>query len=117
MRLLLGLAVYLTPLAALSAVITYDDGSTYTLEEGESVYVTSAPVFSATKTTEGYEFDLVRPNVRRDHGSDVTFDDYPVASEEWCELYVPWSEGYTFNMQYYQRFCPQWREYVDGGES
>ena len=91
-----------------STVITYDDGSTYTLEAGEKVFITSGRLFGLTRTDGVYSFGEKEANDERDYDDDEPSDDYndyPVGSAEWCELYVPWSEGLTFNMQAYMRAC------------
>jgi len=104
--LVLTLAI---PLSA-QTVINYEDGSTYTLEEGEKIFITSGNLFGLTESEGSFSFGKRAPHAERDFTETETADDYPVGSEEWCELYVPWSEGYTFNMQLYIRTCPQWGE-------
>jgi hypothetical protein len=108
-KILLALALMAPMTATAATVITYDDGSTYTLAEGEKVFVTDKRLFGLTQTDGVYSFGEKLANTKRDF-TDETADDYPVGSERWCELYEPWSEGYTFNMQWYIRVCPQWSE-------
>ena len=87
-------------------VITYDDGSTYTLEADEKVFITSGRLFGLTQTDGVYSFGEQEANDERDHTVvEDSYDNYPAGSEKWCELYVPWSEGLTFNMQMYMRAC------------
>ena len=43
-----------------------------------------------------------RDYVPIDNGTDP---EDTVGSHEWCKAYVPWSEGLTFNMVAWQRFC------------
>ena len=87
-------------------VITYDDGSTYTLEANEKVFITSGRLFGLTQTDGVYSFGEQEANDERDHTVvEDSYDNYPMGSEKWCELYVPWSEGFTFNMQTYIREC------------
>jgi hypothetical protein len=108
-KTLLASLLLMAPMGATAAtVITYDDGSTYTLEEGERVFVTDKRLFGLTQTDGVYSFGEKLANTKRDFTVEETADDYPVGSERWCELYEPWSEGYTFNMQWYIRVCPQW---------
>ena len=106
---LMGLLV-LTLAIPLSAqtVINYDDGSTYTLEENEKIFITSGNLFGLVESEGSYSFGRKLPNDERDYVETDTADNYPVGSEKWCELYVPWSEGLNFNMQWYMRVCPQW---------
>ena len=97
-----------TPDGLADTVITYDDGSTYTLKDNEKVFITSGRLFGLTQTDGVYSFGEQEANDERDYDDDVPSDDYndyPVGSEKWCELYVPWSEGLTFNMQVYMRSC------------
>ena len=101
-----ALLILATPDGLADTVITYDDGSTYTLEANEKVFITSGRLFGLTQTDGVYSFGEQEANDERDY--DVPSDDYndyPVGSEKWCELYVPWSEGFTFNMQTYMRVC------------
>ena len=86
-------------------VIDYEDGTTYTLKENESVFISSGSVFSKTTYNTGaVYFTPLEANTKRDFVSSPT-DGIEVGSHEWCESYVPWSEGFTFNMQWWQRVC------------
>lgn len=88
-------------------VINYDDGSTYTLSEGEEIYITTsdAPLF---KREDYYDqsalFRVQKPWPQRDFVPTVE-DEAPVGSHEWCATYIPWSEGLTFSMISWQRYC------------
>ncbi len=95
-----------SPNGLADTVITYDDGSTYTLGTNERVFVTSGRLFGLTQTDGVYSFGEQPENNERDY-DDVSDDysDYPKGSDEWCDLYEPWSEGYTFDMQLYIRAC------------
>ena len=86
-------------------VIEYDDGSTYTLDDRENVFVSTRPLFTKKTYSNGaVNFTPVEANSDRDYVASPT-DGIEIGSAEWCEAYVPWSEGYTFNMQAWQRFC------------
>lgn len=100
-----ALLILASPDGLADTFITYDDGSTYTLEENERVFVTTGRLFGLTQTDGVYSFGEQPANEQRDYQDDESYEDYPVGSEKWCELYVPWSEGYTFNMQWYLRAC------------
>lgn len=96
-------------LFSLSAVaqtyIDYDDGSTYTLEPREEAYVTHEIVFVKREYSSGaVYFSVLSPNVKRDY-VETAWDGLQPGSHEWCKQYIPWSEGYTFNMQTWQRAC------------
>ena len=43
-----------------------------------------------------------RDYVEVDNGTDDTME---VGSHEWCKAYTPWSEGLTFGMVAWQRYC------------
>jgi len=107
--LILGALCALTILASADAhadtFITYDDGSTYTLKENERVFVTERRLFGLTQTEGVFSFGEQPPNDKRDYTDEDSYENYPVGSEEWCELYEPWSEGLTFNMQWWLRSC------------
>jgi len=110
-NILMAVALAATVASATAAtVITYDDGSTYTLAEGEKVFVTDGRLFGLTQSDGVYSFGEKLANTKRDFTDTETADDYPVGSERWCELYEPWSEGLTFDMIWDQRVCPQWGE-------
>jgi len=86
-------------------VIEYDDGSTYTLDDRENVFVSTRSLFTKKTYSNGaVNFTPVEANTDRDYVASPT-DGIEVGSTEWCKAYVPWSEGYTFNMQAWQRFC------------
>ena len=95
--------------ATAQTVINYDDGSTLTLTEDEKVMVTEGKLYrkqtySNGKTIQFKEYPETtrRDYVEVDNGTD---DDMVFGSNEWCASYVPWSEGYTFNTQWWQRTC------------
>ena len=102
---LLGLLAVAFPTS--SAVILYEDGSTYTLTDGQELYISNknSTLFKRrlmkNKDTYFYAQD---PWTLRDHVAGPT-DDLVVGSHEWCLSYEPWSEGFTFNMQWWQRSC------------
>jgi hypothetical protein len=85
--------------------IEYPDGSTYTLEDSENVFISTQPVFSKkTYNTGAVYFTPVESNTKRDYIASPT-DGTEVGSTEWCKAYVPWSEGLTFNMIWWQKAC------------
>jgi len=107
-RTLTAIALIFPMAASAATVINYADGSTYTLAEGEKIFITDKRLFGLTQADGVYSFGEKPANTKRDFVDEETADDYPVGSERWCELYEPWSEGMTFNMQWYIRACPQW---------
>ena len=104
-----GVFVALFSLFSLSAVastyIDYPDGSTYTLEPREEAYVTHEIVFVKREYASGsVYFKVLPPSTKRDYVG-TAWDTLQPGSHEWCKQYIPWSEGYTFNMQTWQRSC------------
>jgi hypothetical protein len=88
-------------------VINYDDGSTYTLEAGQEIYIASeASTLFKRKiyNNKNIYFTAQAPWSKRDYVAQPT-DGLEVGSHEWCLAYEPWHEGYTFGMQYWQRGC------------
>ena len=87
------------------AVIEYPDGSTYTLENNEAVFVSSQAVYTKTTyKTGGVHVRPLEANTKRDFVPSDT-DGMEPGSEEWCETYVPFQNGYTFDDQMWQRAC------------
>lgn len=82
-------------------VINFDDGSTYTLEEGQEIYIStsnSALFKRQLMKNKDTFFRVQKPWAKRDYVAQPT-DGFEVGSHEWCKAYEPWSEGFTFNMQ------------------
>ena len=101
----LALVMGLSVLAQADTVINYDDGSTYTVSEGEQVYVSGQKLFKKKQWSNGgVNFSLAKPNVSRDFVPSET-DGMQLGSHEWCLAYEPWSEGLTFDMITWQRAC------------
>ena len=104
-------AVLFASLVAIGAraetVINYDDGSTYTLEENQEIYI-STPNSSLFKRqlmkNKDTFFRVQKPWTKRDYVEQPQ-DPFVVGSHQWCKTYVPWSEGLTFDMITWQRFC------------
>ena len=109
MKYLLALFAALSLSATAATVINYDDGSTLTLEEGELIMVTKGKLYQHRTYNNGrtFQFKEFPETTRRDYVEvdNGTDDDMSVGSHEWCKAYVPWSEGLTFNMVAWQRFC------------
>ena len=89
-----------------ATVINYDDGSTYTLENNERIYVEPHKKLFKKKqwSNGGMVFSVAKPNSKRDYVAQPQ-DDFQIGSHEWCKAYVPWSEGLTFDMISWQRAC------------
>jgi len=102
------LAAFLFLFSSLSfsqTVINYDDGSTYTLENNEHLFVATHKVYSKkTYKRGGVYFRPVDVNKKRDYVP-TEADDMEPGSEEWCKVYVPYTKGYTFDDQIWERAC------------
>ena len=105
MKYFLAFLVVFSPVSFSQTVIQYNDGSTYTLENGEYVVVSKDNVFSKnTYKNGGVHFKPLTPNNKRDYVP-VETDGMEPGSEEWCDTYVPFQNGYTFDDQMWQRAC------------
>ena len=87
-------------------VINYDDGSTYTLGTNEKIYISTVPIFKQSTLDNGKKvlYTKQTPWATRDYVPQP-IDPFTTGSHNWCKAYVPWSEGYTFNMQTWDRHC------------
>lgn len=108
MKYLLSLLAIVPICVAAETVINYDDGSTLTLEEGEKIHVTKSKLYVRNVYNNGrtFQFKEFPETTRRDYVPvDNGTDGEAFGTHAWCKAYVPWSEGYTFTMQYWQRGC------------
>jgi len=110
MKYFLGmLFLFVSGLVYPETVINYDDGSTYTLEANQEIYI-STPSSALFKrqlmSNKDTFFRVQKPWTKRDYVPDEDgTDEMAVGSHEWCKAYVPWHEGLTFNMISWQRAC------------
>jgi hypothetical protein len=90
-------------------VINYEDGSTYTLEDNQEIYISKEgrSLFNRQimKNKDTF-FRAQKPWSKRDYVAQES-DDMEPGSEEWCETYVPYQNGYTFNDQLWERACEE----------
>jgi hypothetical protein len=102
-----GLAVLVALGATAQTVILFDDGLQYTLSENEKVYVSDYSKLYYLKQYSKGDINLkqILPTTKRDYVPVETGATGGVGSHEWCESYIPWSEGLTFNMITWQRAC------------
>jgi len=94
-----------TMLASAQTVILFDDGLQYTLSESEKVYVSNySKLYYLKQYSKGdIKLTQISPTTKRDHVPVETGAIGAIGSHEWCESYIPWSEGLTFNMVSWQR--------------
>ncbi len=88
-------------------VINYDDGSTYTLKDNQEVYISNSnSTLFKRKIMNNKDtfFTAQQPWESRDYVPEP-IDDMAKGSHNWCKIYVPWSEGLTFDMVIWQRAC------------
>ena len=98
---------FVSPFALSQTVINFDDGSTYTLEDGQEIYITtsnSALFKRQLMKNKDTFFRVQKPWSKRDYVPSPT-DGIVKGSHEWCLAYEPWSEGFTFDMQLWKRSC------------
>ena len=106
-RLMIAALVLGVSQASAETVINYDDGSTYTLEVGEEIFISTPgkPLFSRRQySNQDIYFTAQEPWSTRDYVPTES-DGLEPGSHEWCAAYIPWSEGLTFNMITWQRYC------------
>ena len=106
-RLMIAALVLGVSQASAETVISYDDGSTYTLKRGEEIYISTShhEVFKRREYRNGNQYFIVQiPWPQRDYVSQPT-DGLEMGSHEWCLAFVPWSEGLTFTQQAWSRYC------------
>jgi len=105
-KLLAGLAL-LGFTAGISAetVINFDDGSTYTLADGEEIFISKGTLFTRRiMNNKDTFFTAQDPWTSRDYVPEPQ-DPFEPGSHAWCKTYVPWSQGLTFDMILWQRAC------------
>lgn len=105
----LSLFLLLPTLVFGATVINYDDGSTYTLTDNQDIYISTphSTLFKrqVMKNKDTF-FRSQTPWTKRDYVPDEDgTDEVEKGSHEWCEAYVPWHEGLTFDMILWQRGC------------
>ena len=107
MKYILSFLLLLSPFALSQTVINFEDGSTYTLEDNQEIYISTpnATLFKRKimKNKDTF-FWAQEPWSKRDYVPQET-DEFTVGSHEWCKAYIPWSEGLTFDMISWQRAC------------
>ena len=106
-NLIAGLVTLFALTATAQTVILFDDGLQYTLDPNEKVYVTNySKLYQMQSYSKGdVKLTKVLPTTKRDHVPVETGAQGGVGTPEWCETYIPWSEGLTFDMITWQRQC------------
>ena len=106
---LLASVVSFAAFADTPTVINYPDGSTYTLKNGEKVFVHPYDMYVKQEYTNtgNVLFSKRVPWPTRDYVEPETTDadGLTPGSPEWCEVYVPFQNGYMFTDGVWQRNC------------
>ena len=105
MKKVIALSALLSVSANAQTVIEYDDGTIYTLQPGQEIYLSPTELYQKIEAGNDTTFRRQSPWSERDNVGNGTNPNQRVGSHEWCKSYVPWSEGLTFNMTYWQRLC------------
>ena len=98
--------------ALAQTVINYEDGSTYTVKNGENIFITTNDnLWLRQLYSKGdVYFRKQVPWPKRDYvpgpnDNNPVVQASQVGSHEWCKAYTPWGEGLTFSMVAWQRYC------------
>ena len=106
-RLMIAALVLGASQASAETVISYDDGSTYTLEGEQEIFISTpgAPLFTQRAYANGNLYFIAqKPWPSRDYVA-TPADDLEPGSHEWCEAFVPWANGLTFDQGTWNRYC------------
>ena len=106
MRLFSAFVAFFAVSVSAQTVIYYEDGTAYTLKDGEHVYVSKARRVYQKKDYDNGNvyFTHKKPNDQIDPEASPT-DGMEPGSPEWCEAYIPYQDGYTWDDQIYERAC------------
>jgi len=106
---LLASVVSFAAFADTPTVINYPDGSTYTLKNGEKVFVHPSVMYIKQEypNTGNVLFSKRVPWPKRDYVEVEVVEDSDLVpgSPEWCETYVPYENGYTFSDGLWKNNC------------
>tara|TARA_R110001606_G_scaffold119867_1_gene251284 strand:- start:3318 stop:3689 length:372 start_codon:yes stop_codon:yes gene_type:complete len=106
---LLASVVSFAAFADTPTVINYPDGSTYTLKNGEKVFVHPSVMYVKQEYTNtgNVLFSKRVPWPNRDYVEPeaTNADGLTPGSPEWCETYVPYENGYTFSDGLWKNNC------------
>jgi len=102
---LLASVVSFAAFAQVPPVITYQDGSTYTLKNGEEVYVNAGPMYIRQDfaNTGDVIFKKRPPWPKRDYTQTPSVNTGNPGEHEWCKDFV--MEGYSFAYLSWTRYC------------
>lgn len=94
------------PLGA-NPIVVYPDGSQYTLKDGERIYIQSGhqEVFARADYKNGNVYFTKKESLDTVDPTASPTDGLEPGSAEWCDVYVPYKYGYTWEDQVYERGC------------
>jgi hypothetical protein len=105
MKALIALLAAVSTMAFAKTVILYDDGSQYTVEDSEHVYVSNySRLYQMKQYSKG---DIQLRKVSPWTGRDRVYieNPNPIGTRQWCEAHDLHANGYTFDDQYWLRAC------------
>ena len=103
MKKLIALLAAVSTMAFAKTVILYDDGSQYTVEDSEHVYVSNySRLYQLKQYSKG---DIQLRKVSPWTGRDQVYveNPNPMGTREWCEAHDLHANGYTFDDQVWYR--------------
>jgi len=109
MKLLTFIVALLASFSALSqTVIYYEDGTTYTLLNGEEAFISYGDMYVKQEFLNNGQilFSPRYPNRKRDYVETVDpADGLTPGGAEWCAVYEPFKDGYTFADSIWSKNC------------
>jgi hypothetical protein len=103
-----ALAAVMCSAALAETTIYYDDGTTYTLLNGEEVFVSYNDMFTKQEFLNNGQilFSPRHPNRKRDYVETTDpADGLTPGGAEWCAVYEPFKDGYTFSDAIWSKNC------------
>ena len=106
MKSILFPALLVSAGALSQTVITFEDGSTYTVKDSQDVYVSNKASSLFKRRIQGKDtfFYVQEPWASRDYVAEPT-DGLTVGSHEWCKAFVPWTNGLSFDQVAFNQSC------------
>lgn len=107
-KLMIAALVLAVAQASAETVIYYDDGTTYTLVNGEEAFVSPSKMYIKQEFQDNGQiiFSPRYPNRKRDHVETTDpSDGLTPGGAEWCAVYEPFQNGYSFTDAIWQRNC------------
>ena len=108
MKAVLALAAFFSAICSASTTIYYDDGTTYTLLNGEEVFVSYNNMFIKQEFLNNGQivFSPRYPNRKRDYVETTDpSDGLTPGGAEWCAVYEPFQDGYSFSDVVWSKNC------------